>query len=537
LIDTEDTLQKRSAGLAIALVLAAVAANAASIEVKTTAGVVKGATTADGRIRVFKGIPFGAPATAERRWQAPQPAPAWQGVREATEFGPRCVQGQIFDDIVFTNKSEDCLNLNVWTPAQNADDRLPVMVWIHGGGFQAGSGAENRHDGTAFARRNVVLVSINYRLGIFGFFSHPELTKESGRNASGNYGLLDQVLALQWVRDNAAAFGGDPKNVTIFGESAGSLAVSALMASPLARGLFHKAIGESGAFFPLGSGGLPLRPLADSEQQGLKFAGSIGAASLAELRAKSADDVLQAALKSQPWFAPNQDGYFLPRDVVSIFADGAQAQVPLLAGWNADEARGGVVLGRDKPNAKTFPDDVRKRFGDQADAVLTAYPASNDAEALESAAALASDAFIGYSTWSWIEAHRKTGKAPLYRYSFDRKIPLEPDQTMNGVKATPADIGARHAGEIEYVFGTLELSLPKVQWEDADRKLSEAMTSYWASFAKTGDPNTPGLPTWPSYADGQQVQHLDVTITTSPDARRPRYETLDAFAQKQRATH
>ena len=518
-------------------VLAAAAAKAADTEVKTTAGGVKGTTSADGRIRIYKGIPFGAPPTGERRWQAPQPAAAWPGVRAATEFGPRCVQGQIFDDIVFTDKSEDCLNLNLWTPAQKADERLPVMVWIHGGGFQAGSGAENRHDGTAFARKNVVIVTINYRLGIFGFFSHPELTKESGRNASGNYGLLDQVLALEWVRANIAAFGGDPKNVTIFGESAGSLAVSALMASPLAQGLFHKAIGESGAFFPLGSGGLPLRPLAESEQQGVKFAGTIGAASLAELRARSADEVLQAALKSQPWFSPNQDGYFLPKDVLSIFADGKQAQVPLLAGWNADEARGGVVLGRDKPNAKTFPDDVRKRFGDHAAAVLKAYPASNDAEALESAAVLASDAFIGYSTWRWLEAHRKTGHAAVYRYSFDRKIPLEPDQMMNGVKATPADIGARHAGEIEYVFGALEPSLPKVPWEESDRKLSDAMTSYWASFAKTGDPNTPGLPKWPSYADGQQVQHLDVTITTAPDAQRARYETLDAFSRTQRAEH
>jgi len=528
-------LQKANAGLAIALVLAAAAANAAETQVKTTAGIVKGATTEDGKIRIYKGIPFAAPPVGELRWAAPKPAAAWQGAREATEFGARCVQGQVFDDIVFTNKSEDCLNLNLWTPAQKADERLPVMVWIHGGGFQAGSGAENRHDGTAFARKNVVLVTINYRLGIFGFFSHPELTKQSGRNASGNYGLLDQVAALEWVRDNVAAFGGDPKNVTIFGESAGSFAVSALMASPLAKGLFHKAIGESGAYFPLGSGGLPLRPLAESEQQGVKFEGAVGAASLAELRAKSADDLLQAAMKTQPWFSPNQDGYFLSKEVISVFAEGQQAQVPLLAGWNADEVRGGVVLGRDKPTAQTFPDDVRKRFGDQADAVLKVYPAPNDAVALESAASLASDAFIGYSTWRWLEAHRKTGNAPVYRYSFDRKIPLEPDQMMNGVKATPADIGARHAGEIEYVFGALELSLPKVQWEDADRRLSDAMTSYWANFARSGDPNGPGLPKWPAYADGQQVQHLDVAITAAPDALRPRYETLDAFARKQRA--
>ena len=408
------------------------------------------------------------------------------------------------------------------------------MVWIHGGGFQAGSGAENRHDGEAFARKNVVIVTINYRLGIFGFYSHPELTKESGRNASGNYGMLDQVAALEWVRDNIAAFGGDPKNVTIFGESAGSFAVSALMASPLARGLFHKAIGESGAFFPLGAGTLPLRPLADSEAQGAKFAAAIGAASLADLRAKPTDDVLQAAMKTQPWFAPNLDGYFLPANVAAVFAEGKQARVPLLAGWNADEVRAGVVLGKQKPNAESFPADVRKRFGDQAEAVLKTYPAANDAEALESAAALASDTFIGYSTWKWIDVHRKTGPGPVYRYSFDRKIPVAADSAVNGVPATSQDIGARHAGEIEYVFGALELSLPKVPWEPADRKLSDAMTSYWANFARSGDPNGRELPLWPAYGEGDRVLHLDLEVHDAPDPLRPRYEALDAFAERPR---
>jgi para-nitrobenzyl esterase len=525
-------VSQRAIKLGAFTIAAALAATAASAQTKTTAGAVKGTATPDGQIRIFKGIPFAAPPIGELRWQAPRPPVPWEGVRDATEFGPRCLQGQIFSDIVFKDLSEDCLSLNIWTPAKA--ERLPVMVWIHGGGFQAGSGAEPRHDGEAFARKNVVLVTINYRLGVFGFFAHPELTRESGRNASGNYGMLDQVAALQWVKDNIAAFGGNPGNVTIFGESAGSFAVSALMASPLAQGLFHKAIGESGAYLNDGMGGLPLAPLAESEQQGVKFAGSLGADSLAALRAKTGDEVLQAALKTQPWFSPTRDGYFLTEDVSATYAAGKQAHVPLLAGWNADEVRAGVVLGKQKPTAESFVADARKRFGDKADAVLKVYPASNDAEALESAAALASDTFIGQGTWKWIEVHQKTGGSPVYRYSFDRKIPVPPGHTVNGMPATSRDVGARHAGEIEYVFGALELSLPKVPWEPADRKLSDAMTTYWSNFARSGDPNGKGVPEWPRYDKGGQVLHLDEKISVAPDAFRGRHEALDAFAATQK---
>src|SRR5262245_53701151 len=380
--------------LAIVAVMMVLAASVSNAQIKTATGTVKGAASADGRVRIFKGIPYAAPPVGDLRWKEPQPAATWEGVRDAAEFGRQCMQGPIFGDITFPHgPSEDCLTLNIWAPS-GTSDRLPVMVWIHGGGFQAGAGPEPRHGGEAFVRKGAVLVTLNYRLGVFGFLSHPDLTRESSHTASGNYGMLDQVAALTWVKDNIAAFGGDPGNVTIFGESAGSFAVSALMASSVARGLFHKAIGESGAYF--GQGPLTLLPLAASEELGVKFATSLGADSIAALRAKPAEEVLEAALKAQPWFAPNLDGYFLAEDVAKTFAAGKQAHVPLLAGWNADEVRSGVVLAKQKATAESFTAETRKRYGQDADAILKAYPASSDAEALESAASLASDMFIGY---------------------------------------------------------------------------------------------------------------------------------------------
>jgi para-nitrobenzyl esterase len=523
----------RLAAMGATMIMAAVGVAAA--QVKTSGGLVEGTTISGTSIRVFKGIPFAAPPVGELRWQAPRPVVPWQGVLAATEFGSRCTQGRMFSDISFTNLSEDCLNLNIWTPATKAADHLPVMVWIHGGGFQAGSGAEPRHDGEAFARKGIVLVTVNYRLGVFGFFSHPELTKESGRHASGNYGFLDQVAALRWVQENIAAFGGNPGNVTIFGESAGSFSVSALMASPLARGLFHRAIGESGAFFTAGGGTLPLTPPAVSEERGVAFAKSLGADSLEALRAKPAADLLAAASKAQPGFMPNLDGYFLPEDVWTIFAAGRQSRVPLLAGWNADEMRQSVTLRPQKPTAQGFAEDVRKRFGEDADAILRVYPAATDAEALEASAALASDMFIGQNTWKWIETHLETGASPVYRYAFDRKIPVPPDNKVMGIPATSADIGARHAGEIEYVFGALDLSLPKVPWEPVDRTLSDQMTTYWANFARTGDPNGSGLPAWPRYESAsRRVMHLDTVVKDAPDSLRARYLALDGYMTRQR---
>jgi para-nitrobenzyl esterase len=520
----------------IALLLSAITAGAEPV--KTKSGYVEGTTVAGSNVRVFKGIPFAAPPVGDLRWKAPQPPASWDGVRKATEYGPRCMQARVYDDMIFRDaNSEDCLYLNVWTPAKSDTDRLPVMIWIYGGGFQAGSASEPRQDGERLAIKGIVVVGFNYRLGVFGFLSHPELTAESPNHASGNYALQDQVAALRWVSDNIAAFGGDPGNVTIFGESAGSYSVSAMMATPLARGLFHRAIGESGAFFPAATEGLRTPVLAVSEESGVALAKLLGADSLAALRAKPAEEVLKASRGASTLrFTPNIDGYVLTKDPRETFANGEQSKVSLLAGWNADERRGGIVLADPKPTAASFVAQTRTRFGEHADAILAAYPASSDDEALESAAALASDMSIGYSTWKWVELHGQTGQSRVYRYSFDRKIPVPPDGSVNGKRATAKDIGARHAGEIEYVFGQLD-SVPKVVWEKSDRALSDLMMTYWSNFAKSGDPNGDGLPAWPRYekATGYQVMHLDETSKAAPDSMRKRYETIDAISGKPKA--
>ena len=521
------------APLAGAALVVAVGAGSALAQVKTTAGMLEGTAADDGRLRVFKGVPYAAPPVGPLRWKAPQPVAAWTGTRKADSFGAQCHQPPIFGDIVFDRPaSEDCLYLNLWTPAKEATAGLPVMVWIHGGGYQAGASHEPRHDGVRLANNGVVLVTINYRLGVFGFFAHPALSSDDPRGTSGNYGLLDMIAALQWVRDNVAAFGGNPGNVTIFGESAGSFAVSTLMAAPQARGLFHKVIGESGA--PFGPT-LSLAPRQAAEGNGEKFAAAIGAQTAEALRAKAPEEVLAAAAKWQPWFAPSIDGLVLTEPVAATFAAGRQAKVPLLAGWNADEGRGGVVLGKERPTAASFTEQTRKRFGAGADLLLKVYPAGTDAEALESAAALAGDLFIGYGTWKWIEAQRASGDVPVYRYLFSRKIPVPAGHTQNGRPATAEDIGARHAGEIEYVFGTLD-TVKGVTWTDADRRLSGAIGRYWTNFARTADPNGSGLPAWPRLGriepgavqdTGPRLIQLDTTIGAVPEPHRARYEALD----------
>ncbi len=510
----------RTALLVMALMLG-VRAMAAD-RVRTDKGAVEGAASTDAKVRIFKGIPYAAPPVGALRWKAPAPAPRWTKVRKATEFGPRCMQGRIFDDMVFRDNgpSEDCLYLNVWTPATSSDAHLPVMMWIYGGGFAAGSTSEPRQDGENLARKGVVVVSVDYRLGVFGFFSHPDLAKESAHHASGNYGLLDQVAGLQWVQRNIAAFGGDPHNVTIFGESAGSFSVSALMASPLAQGLFQRAIGESGALF---SKTLTLKPLTQSEEANEKFADSLGAHSLEALRAKSADEILQAALKQEFLrFFPNIDGYFLPEDISSIFASGKQSHVPLLAGWNADEGNFQTIFGKAEPTAQNFAERAHVLFNDQASAFLKLYPADTDDQAKRSAQDLSGDQFIAYSTWKWIEMHAATGKSPLFRYEFD-------DAPPSPAGDTAPSRGAYHSAEIEFVFQAL--ASKKLPWRPDDEKVSDLMSSYWTNFAKTGDPNGPGLPQWPVYSthSAYEVLHLTPSPYSAPDEHRARYEFLDAL--------
>ncbi len=490
----------------------------------TADGVLEGAISADGQVRTFKGVPYAAPPVGPLRWKPPQPVIPWAGVRKASDYGPRAMQAHVYDDMVFRDSgpSEDCLYLNLWMPARPPQAKLPVMVWIHGGGFIAGASSEPRQDGGNLSKKGVIVVSMNYRMGVFGFFAHPELTKESEHNASGNHGLLDMVAALQWVQKNIATFGGDPDNVTIFGESAGSFAVSALMASPLAKGLFVRAIGESGAF--LGNT-LPTKTREQAEEVGVKFAESaFGATSLDALRAKSAKEILDAALKKpQAFFRPDIDGYFLPADCVLIYTKGRQSHVPLLAGWNRDEGNFRAYFTNDAPTLENFVTRAKTRYGAHADAFLKAYSATNDAQAKRAAGDYAGDQFIAFSTWKWIELQLKTGKSPVYRYEFDQTLPL-PTNARPGTEPS-----APHASEIEYVFRVLTSKSQSLPWRQEDHDVSELMASYWSNFAKTGNPNGPGLPLWPEYNKRHhyQVMHFKADSAAAPDAHRDRYEFLD----------
>jgi para-nitrobenzyl esterase len=514
--------------LSALLYLVPAVTGAAQPRVKVESGVLEGTANPAHSVRIFRGIPYAAPPTGNLRWKEPLPPPAWRGVRKADAFGARCFQPSLFSDMIFRDAgmAEDCLFLNVWTPA-NAR-RLPVLVYFHGGGFGAGSGDEPRYDGENFARKGVVVVTVNYRLGVFGFLAHPELTAESAHKASGNYGMLDQAAALQWVERNIAALGGDPKRVTIGGESAGSFAVSALMASPLSRRLFHGAIGESGAMFSTGTGTLAAQPLAKGEQSGLEFAAAAGAKSLAELRVKTAGELVRASSQSgAARFSPIVDGYFLPATPVSIYSQGQQSHVPLLAGWNADEVRIGVLMATPKPTAESFAARLRAVFGNQADRALTLYPASNDEEALRSAGDLASDQFIDYCTWKWIELQAGTAKAPVYRYQFDRAVPLPAGTPDRGIKGL-----AGHSWELEYVFGALDSK--KAAWEPEDRRTSEIMAGYFANFIKTGDPNGAGLAPWPAFGASHQVMHLDAASHAAPEEHRDRYLFVDEYYQGHR---
>jgi para-nitrobenzyl esterase len=413
----------------------------------------------------------------------------------------------VFQD---SGESEDCLFLNVYTPATaTATSKLPVMFWIHGGGYAGGASSEPRHNGDFLPTKGVVLVTINYRLGPFGFLATQDLAREANGSA-GNYGLLDMVSALRWVKSNIRGFGGDPGNVTIFGESAGSFAVSTLMASPMAHGLFQKAIGESGAAF---SGLLPCDPLETREIDDGKWVASLGVKSLQELRALPTEKILGAIKRrGMIGFPPDIDGKLLTESVEATYTAGRQAHVPLLAGWNRDEnsfMSSGMTVKKWKGKASGL-------FKERSAEFLRLYPGNTDEQAARSANDYGSDAFIAFSTWKWVEAHKKTGESPVYRYHFE--LAALPSKYHPGTFAF-------HSDDVEYVFGTLD-TRPGATIRAEDRKLSGQMMSYWTNFAKTGNPNGTGLPLWPKCGRGDELIHLDSTITSGVDTLRPRYEFL-----------
>jgi len=492
---------------------------------KTEFGPVKGKLSADGKVKVFLGIPFAAPPVGPLRWKPPQPPAPWTAARDATNYGSRCMQAGLFKVAYLDpGESEDCLTINVWAP--KGATKLPVLVWIYGGGFIDGGSSEPRTNGENLAHRGVVLVSMNYRLNIFGFFATHELEAESPQHAAGNYGFLDQSAAIHWVQKNIGEFGGDPAKITIFGESAGSFAVSAQMASPLTRDLLAGAIGESGG--GLARSSVPFPDLATKEKEDEKFAKSaLHAEKLADLRAMSAADLSAKAapkLIGGGKFTPNIDGYFLTETLAATFSAGKQAHVPLLVGWNADEA---FVSAAKIPNfgPQNLNGMLMQKFGLRSFEATKYFPATSTEQAIRSADDLSAAEFLVYGTWAWLEAQVKTGGSPVYRFYFDLGVPIAPGQE--------GPSRAFHSDEVDYVFGTLD-TRKDTKWRPEDYALSEKMQTYWTNFAKTGDPNSPGLPKWPKYgaADNWQVMFLDATPTAQPDEHRERFLFLQKVWNK-----
>ncbi|GEO12238.1 carboxylesterase/lipase family protein [Segetibacter aerophilus] len=518
----------------------------ASSIVKTVNGLVEGTVEQSG-VHSFKGIPFAAPPVGDLRWKEPQPVKNWTGKLDAKQFGSHGMQTKVFGDMGFRTKgmNEDCLYLNVWTPSTSKKG-LPVLVYFYGGGFVAGDGSEARYDGESMATKGIVAVTLNYRLGVFGFMAHPDLTKESPHHASGNYGVLDQAAALKWVQQNIAAFGGDPKRVTIAGESAGSISVSAQMASPLSKNLIAGAIGESGSLL----GALPAVPLSRGEQTGVEFAKTVGANSLAELRAMPADKLLESAAKFGPFrFSMTVDGYFFPKDPMEIYKAGEQAHVPLLVGWNSEEMNYRMVMGNEKPTKENYIKAVQKLYGEKANEALQVYNPSSDAEVEQVATELASDRFISYSTWKWADLQARTSGKKVYRYYFSRPRPamsasmgnvtaglaggIVKDTTAKKAPAMPAAKGAVHSAEIEYAMGNLA-SNKVYDWTPDDYKVSKVMQEYFANFVKTADPNGPGLPKWPALNTNANAQFMkiDVNTTAETDKNQGRYLFIEKAASK-----
>jgi para-nitrobenzyl esterase len=509
-------MSKWAISLAALTVAAAAPAMAQVTEASVTGGRIAG-TAADG-LGEFKGIPFAAPPVGELRWKAPQPVQPWSGVRQTTHFGDACMQsgggGGAGKGIPY---SEDCLYLDVWTPAKAPGDKLPVIVWIYGGGFNAGATSNELYDGARFARRGVVFVSISYRVGPFGFLATPALSKESG-HGSGEYGILDQIAGLQWVQANVARFGGDPSKVTILGHSAGGFAVSMLAASPRAKGLFRAVISESGANFAPPSAepvaGSNFQTLGLAEANGQTWLESLGAHSLAEARALPAPVVEKAQRNpGAPRFWPALDGYVLPDDQVKLYKARKFNDTPILVGDVSDEA---AAFGRRTLTPDAFEAEVRKDYGKHADAILAAYAHPDEAKATRSATQLRSDTSFDWGQYTWARMETSYGRNKAFVYRFDKPSAANPN-------------GSGHGQEVGYVFGNLGIG-GRAQPTDADRALSDQMQTYWTNFAKTGDPNGSGLPQWPAFTPQKpDMMRFGVDPGPAQVANLERLKVLDAY--------
>jgi len=510
------------------------------VQAKIANGIIEGDYDTKAGLQLYFGIPFAKPPVGNLRWKAPQPVDNWKGVLQTKKFGPRPVQAIVFGDMNSRSEglSEDCLYLNVWSPAKYDSKGLPVLVYFYGGGFVAGDGSEPRYDGASMAKKGIVVVTVNYRLNIFGFFAHPELSAEASYKGSGNYGLLDQNASLKWVQKNIAAFGGDPSKVTIAGESAGSISVTAQMASPLSKGLIAGAIGESGASI---NPTLAPVPLAEAEKTGLDFAKSINAPTLAQLRAMSTQQIYELYTNSKRFGFPTViDGYFYTKTVPETFKAGEQAMVPLLVGWNSAEIPG-MAFTQGPYTEEAYVKRVKEVYPEDFEEVLKLYPHGSDKEIELSATALASDRFISYSTWKWADLQRNNSNQPVYRYLFSRIRPALADKDLTPGLAggtvkkdpnafvMPPPVGAAHASEIEYCMGNLYL-VKDYAWTDDDDKVSATMENYFANFIKTGNPNGKDLSNWPALvknAADTDVMVIDIESKAIKAKDEARYLFLD----------
>jgi len=510
---------RQAAPIAAFFILISLSSFASAVPIRIEGGLIEGRE--EGPVTVFKAIPFALPPVGELRWRGPQPPLPWAGIRKADAFAPICPQdGASVPGAPKEPTSEDCLYLNVWAPSHGHGAKLPVMVWIYGGGFSTGSASMPLYWGDQLALRGVLLVTVSYRVGAFGFMAHPELSSESPDHVSGNYGLLDQVAALKWVQRNIGAFGGDPHCVTIFGQSAGSSSVCLLVASPSAKGLFQRAIAESGGVFaPLAAvPGAEVILLKGAEKKGLEIQKKLGAASLADMRRLPASEILKAG-QNMPWMFLI-DRHVLSRQPYDVLSAGDQVDVPLLLGTNGDEGR--PFLEGTTVTASSFrPDLSRTILAYIPASVLAHYPSGSDEEAYASRAALERDVRFGWDAWTWAKFQSTTGSAAVYYYHFAHLPPAASGSPW-------ARWGAGHWAELPYVFG--HPGQAPGPWSPEDHALSDTMMGYWTNFAKHGDPNGPGLPVWPRFTSAQpQVLHFDSAIHVGGVANLEKLEALDQY--------